>query len=253
MKRPESNANSPTPEQVRQLRLDTNMSVDSATKIAGLATRRSWYLYEQGHSMMPPSRWKRVLAAVEKGAFQTTPANETGDIEVTRKVGHVFRRMSAVEIRELRAAYLDLAGRLGMSMRELAARTGLNHANLAGLFKANQPKEQTYQAIRGAMRERLAELQAVVRTLRPGQQTFSGDELSSVREVLGLSQQDMALLLGHSGDFVGRIVSEYERGIREVPAERTADLWGIVKKRMAEAEDMALWKTLFDPLDEIGG
>jgi transcriptional regulator with XRE-family HTH domain len=229
------------------------MSVDSAIKAAGLRTRRSWFTYENGTSMMPPERWKKVLEAVEHGGYETSARPVTKpDLHVERRVSHALRRLTAEELGQVRESYVELAKRLGLSMRELAKRAGGNAMNISGLFEANTPREATYRAIMEAMAARKRELTALVGRIDPTQQV-SGAELAAVRNALGLSQNEFARLLGHKGKRVGVMVSEYERGVRAVALERTARLKGEMEQQLDAAEDPALWARVFGPLEESPG
>lgn len=238
----------PTPEEIRELRVRTSMSVDSAIKAAGLKTRRSWFTYENGTAMMPPERWKKVLEAVERGDYVTSARPvTTPDLQVERRVTHALRRLSADELAKVREAYVELARRLGLSMRELAARCGGNAMNISGLFSANMPREATYRAVESVMKARKAELTELAIKFDPAHE-FSGDELAAVRNALGLSQNEFARLLGHQGERVGVLVSEYERGVRQVAVERTARLKVELERLVANIADEALWEEVFGPL-----
>ena len=229
------------------------MSVDSAIKAAGLKTRRSWFSYENGTSMMPAERWAKVLDAVERGDYATSSRPvTTPDLHVERRVSHALRRLTPEELGAVRQAYIELTGRLGLSMRELAKRASANAMNISGLFKANLPREATYKAVRDVMVARKRELANLVGRI-DADHRYTGAELAAVRNGLGLSQNKFARLLGHKGARVGVLVSEYERGVRDVSAERTSRLKGELERRVAAAEDQALWDCVFGPLGEPAG
>jgi lambda repressor-like predicted transcriptional regulator len=242
---------SPTPEQIRGLRVRTRISVPSAIAAAGLKTRLSWFKYERGTSIMPPERWKRVLDAVKKGEYKTTsgPHAPVQEQPPTKGVNHSLRRCSPEEMAVMRASYLALIQRLGSSMRELAGHSGLSAITIGAQFARHLPRTETYSALYTAMRARLEEIGVSVRAIEASGDVIDGNMLGTIRQSVGLTQAEMAPILGHAGKDSRITVSEYERGVSTLKAERTAKLLGLIRQRYEEACDPKLWSAVFGAIE----
>lgn len=158
---------------------------------------------------------------------------------------------SPAEMGRMRAAYLELAKRLNLGMRDIATRADIDPTTSYNLFESTMPRPAVYQSLQRMMQERLEGMRGVTRQFKSSK-GIDGQALTAIRDVLGLSQTEMAPVLGYDGTGGKSIVSAIETGITELQPERTTLLPEMLRARLAEAEEPALWKDVFAFLPQGG-
>lgn len=199
---------------------------------------------------MPAERWQAVLAAVDRGDYVTSSGPKTDAPAQVQRVGvsHALRRATPAQLAVIRAAYLKLAGALGLSTRQIAERAALHVATPASLFDVHLPRAETYEALQSAMKGRLKEMKANAKSLVAANGEFDSERLALARDVVGLTQAEMAPLLGMMGGAAGVTISEFERGVKTIPAGRMAGAKTAVTGHIERASDKVLWSTVFGPM-----
>lgn len=56
----------PTPDEIKASRAATGLSGEDAAALIGLSSRRDWWRYESGHTVMDPRSWALWLLATDQ-------------------------------------------------------------------------------------------------------------------------------------------------------------------------------------------
>lgn len=220
-------AQPPHPHELRAFRVTGGYRLDDVARAAGYATKRSWWLCENGDVELPAWRWELVQEAANSGKLEMSEsARRMNKADVVVSVDRLVWAPEG-ERRELAQALSSLMQVLEISRNEMAKASGVGAVALDAILNATARRQMTTErviAIHAVMQGKLKRAGEAVSQFKAAK--YLGPEaLRDLRLALDMSQRQAARIARiQSKTRPEALLSAYEVGVVQMSLETATRL-----------------------------